>query len=82
MLGFFKYYEDVKPEEGVEGAFMIMYNIKTAEELQLVASEMIARFFLDSQTNSLIVDFVTYNGSTDVFSYVLTSFEVNPSGFV
>ena len=49
MLGFFKYYEDVKPEEGVEGAFMIMYNIKTAEELQLVASEMIARFFLDSK---------------------------------
>ena len=33
MWEMFKYYEDVKPEEHVEGAFMILSNLKTPEDL-------------------------------------------------
>jgi hypothetical protein len=80
-FGIFEFYDDIKFQE-VDGAFMIIVNLVRAESVSLVISEVIARFFIDGQSNDIYVDFVTYNGHADTFTYFQAEFQITPSGFV
>jgi hypothetical protein len=44
--------------------------------------EVISNSWIDAQSSDIYIDFVTYNGNADLFTYVAAHFSVTPTGYV